>query len=72
MATAAGIVEPEDLENLADGQLVGAAILFIKRNSLHGPFIDALPSTNLPGLAIQFLNRTVEVAGGTETGLVQL
>lgn len=72
LAASAGIAEPRDLEQLVGAQVTGAAIVFIKGNSLHGPFIDALPSTNLPVLAVKYLNTLVEIAGGAETGLVQL
>ena len=72
IADVAGIAKPANIEALAGDQLIGAAISFIKSNSLHGPFIDALPSTNLPPIAVQFLNRAVEVATGTESGLIQL
>jgi len=72
IADVAGIAKPANIEALAGDQLTRAAISFIKGNSLHGPFIDALPSTNLPPIAVQFLNRAVEVATGTESGLIQL
>lgn len=72
VAAAADLPEPQNFEQLAGQQLTGAAIAFIKNNSLHGPFIDSLPLGSLPTLAVQFLNRVVEVAAGTQTGLVQL
>ena len=72
IADVAGIAKPANIEALAGDQLTRAAISFIKSNSLHGPFIDALSSTDLPPIAVQFLNRAVEVATGTESGLIQL
>ena len=72
IATAADLVEPENLEQLSDARLKKVAIQFIKKNSLHGQFIDALPPDHLPVLACHYLARLTEVATGTETGLVQL
>ncbi len=72
VANAAGIPEPQNLETLAGVDLVRAAISFIKANSLHGPFIDGLSPTKLPILAVNLLNRAVEIASGAETGLIQL
>ena len=57
---------------LNDTKLTKSAISFIKKNSLHGLFIDALPSENLPTLAVQYLEKLVEVATGTQTGLIQI
>ena len=72
VAMAAGLVKPQNLEQLVGPQLAGKAIRFIKNNSLHGPFVDALPSANLPPMAIRLLNTAVQVATGTQAGLVQL
>ena len=71
VATAAGLPKPQNLDQ-PGGQIDGTAIRFIKSNSLHGPYIDSLPSANLPALAVQLLNKAVEVAAGTRTGLIQL
>ena len=60
------------LLQLNDTRLTKSAISFIKKNSLHGLFIDALPSENLPTLAVQYLEKLVEVATGTQTGLIQI
>lgn len=72
VAAAAGLAEPKNLDQLAGAQIANAAIHFIKSNSLHGPFIDSLPPANLPALAVRLLNKAVEVASGSQTGLVQL
>ena len=69
---AAGIVELQDLDQLSGSQLSTKAVRFIKGNSLHGPFIDALPEPALPPQAVRLLTTAVEVAVGTEEGLVQL
>ena len=72
MAAAADRPEPGNLDNLSSLQLQKSAMQFIKRNSLHGQFIDTLPAENLPVLACQYLEKLIQVATGTETGLVQL
>ena len=72
IAVATGIAEPSGLDQLAGASLGHTARSFIKGNSLHGPFIDALPLANLPSLAIQFLNKAIETAGDTTPGVVQL
>ena len=69
IATAADLDEPANLENLVDKKLNGIVIQFLKSKSMHGPFIDALPTENLP---VQILNSLVKVAAGTQTGLIQL
>ena len=72
IAAAASLAEPQNLDQLTEAQLADAAIPFIKNNSLQGPFIDSLPSTNLPILAVRLLKTAVKVAAGTQSGLVQL
>ena len=72
VAAAASLAEPQNLDQLTGAQLAGAAVPFIKSNSLHGPFIDSLPPADLPALATQLLNTAVEVAAGTQSGLIQL
>ena len=72
VAAAAGIAEPPKLDQLSGYPLAVRAIRFIKKNSLHGPFIDSLPATNLPPQAVRLLTRAVEVAVGSHAGLVQL
>ena len=72
IAAAVGLTEPQDLAQLSDTKLTKKAISFIKDNSLHGLFIDALPSGNLPTLAILYLEKLVAVATGTQTGLIQI
>ena len=47
-------------------------INFIKRHSLHGPFIDALPPNELPPIAVKYLDCLVEAAVGTYEGLIQI
>ena len=72
VAAAGDIMEPDNLDQLSGSQLTDTAIFFIKRNSLHGPFIDSLPAADLPPQAVRLLNTAVDVAVGTHTGLVQL
>ena len=72
VADAVGLTEPQDLAQLSDTKLTKKVNKFIKDNSLHGLFIDALPSGNLPTLAILYLEKLVAVATGTQTGLIQI
>jgi putative ATP-dependent endonuclease of OLD family len=71
-AVSASLPEPASLDQLSGPKLASAAIPFVKRNSLHGPFIDALPEPFLPPLATQLLSGAVEAANGKTTGIVQL
>ena len=72
IAIAVDLAEPQNLSQLSDARLAKVAIDFIKKNSLHGLFIDALPSGNLPTLAVKYLEKLVAVATGTRTGLIQI
>lgn len=72
IGSAAGLAEPQNIDQLSESEVARAAISFIKGNSLHGPFIDALPPTHLPPLAVEFLEKAIEVAAGTATGVIQL
>ena len=72
VAEAAALPTPQNLNQLTGTQLVDVAIPFIKRNSLHGPFIDSLPPENLPILAVRLLETGIEVADSVQAGLVQL
>ncbi len=65
VAAAAGLAEPRNLDVLTRSEITETAIRFIKSNSLHGPFIDSLPSDNLPAVAVQLLEDAVAVAAGT-------
>ena len=72
ISSGASIAEPRDLEHLSGSQLRSEAIRFVKRNFLHGQFIDALPDGELPPLACLFLEKIIDAATGTQTGLIQL
>ena len=72
VAVVGDIGVPDNLDQLSGSQLTGRAISFIKANSLHGPFIDSLPATDLPPQAVHLLTTAVEGAAGTQTRLVQL
>lgn len=72
VAAAASLAEPQNLDLLTGTQLSDAAVPFMKHNSPHGPFIDSLPQENLPALAVLLLDTAVEVATGTQGGLIQL
>ena len=75
ISEAADLADSHDLIQLlklTEKDLNKRTIKFIKDNSLHGLFVDALPSENLPALAVQYLNKLVEIAIGTHTGLIQV
>ena len=72
IATAAGLPVLHNLASLSGTPLGKEAIRFIKGNSLHGQFVDTLPSGNLPILGCCYLKKLIQAATGTDTGLVQL
>ena len=72
IAASALLPPPENLNQMSGASLLDASILFIKRNSLHGAFIDALPTSNFPPLAVQILHKAVEIASSDMTGIIQL
>ena len=63
---------PADLDQLSDRQLKREAVSFIKRNSLHAQFVEALAPENLPSLAIQVLTEAIRAATGQSSGVIQL
>ena len=65
-------ITPTNVDELSDGQLNKEAISFIKRNSLHAQFVEALAPENLPPLAIQVLTEAVHAATGQSAGVIQL
>ena len=71
-AYSAGLTTPTNVDELSDGQLNKEAISFIKRNSLHAQFVEALAPENLPPLAIQVLTEAVHAATGQSAGVIQL
>ena len=72
ISEAAGLQEPPGLEIESDAQLKRLAIQFIKKYSMHGQFVDALPTGCLPVLGCLYLRKLIEVATGAQTGLFQL
>ena len=71
-AYSAGLSTPADLDQLSDRQLKREAVSFIKRNSLHAQFVEALAPENLPSLAIQVLTEAIRAATGQSSGVIQL
>lgn len=72
LATAAGVEVPPAIARADGSELRKEAVGFIKRNSLHGPFIDSLPMAHLPTLAQRYLDALLDAATGKREGLVQL
>ena len=72
-ASSAGLTIPSRLDQLSGNQLTQAILSFMKSNSLHAQFVEALPPENLPPLAIQVLAEAVHAATTTELkGIIQL
>ena len=72
LASAAGVEVPPAIARAGGSELRKEAVGFIKRNSLHGPFIDSLPMAHLPTLAQRYLEALLDAATGKREGLVQL
>ncbi len=60
-------VQPSD-----GGDIHKKAMALLKKESLHGPFIDLLPAEHLPPLACRYLGTLVGAARGDSAGLIQL
>ena len=72
VATSAGLPPPDNLDTLAGPGLLGAATPFIKRNSLHSAFVEALPSDSLSPMGVELLDEAVAAASGPAAGILQL
>ena len=72
VAASAGLPPPDNLDTLAGPDLLGAATWFIKRNSLHSAFVEALPGDSLPPLGVALLDEAMAAAAGTAAGILQL
>ena len=71
-ANSAGLSIPASIDQSSDRRLKRQAVSFIKRNSLHAQFVEALAPQNLPPLAIQVLTEAIRAATGQSSGVVQL
>ena len=71
-AYSAGLSTPASLDRSSDRELKREAVSFIKRNSLHAQFVEALAPENLPPLAIQVLTEAIRAATGQSSGVIQL
>jgi putative ATP-dependent endonuclease of OLD family len=73
VATGFGVAVPPGLADLTGGLLATAVAKFLKQSGgLHAQFVDALPSGQLPPLAIHLLKAAVDAAIGGHDGLRQL
>ena len=63
---------PYNLAPSTCSRLRSICIQFIKNNSLHGLFINALPAEHLPQLAVRYYKTLIKVASGDQSGLLQL
>ena len=71
-ANSAGLANSADLDQLSGVPLIRHAVSFIKKNSLHAQFVEALPPENLPSLAIRILTEAISAATGQSAGVIQL
>ena len=71
-AYSTGLTFPADVEQLLGMRLMKTAQSFMKKNSLHAHFIEALPPENLPPLAIKILTEAIRAAKGSWTRGIQL
>ena len=55
ISSGANLTIPGNLKQLSGSRLTIEAIKFVKRNSLHGQFIDALPEGVFPQIACQYM-----------------
>lgn len=72
VAQGATVPLPNGFDQFEGNELRRRSIQFIKTNSLHSSFVDALPIDHLPELAITMLDRGVAAVGDDSSGLIQL
>jgi putative ATP-dependent endonuclease of OLD family len=73
VAAGFAVTVPAGLDGLTGGQLATAVAKFLKQSGgLHAQFVDALPTGELPPLAVQLLEAAVSAATGGYDGLRQL
>ena len=72
VAASASLTPPPELHQLSGDKLKTAAISFIKKHSLHAPFVEALPTIKVAPLAVEVLHQAVEAAAGAASGVIQL
>ena len=71
-ASAAGLTLPTDFNQLTGHRLKDVTINFLKRNSLHGMYVDSLPIDSLPAVGLKALQQVVASITGNDNGLMQL
>ena len=72
-ASSAGLTIPSRLDQMSGNQLTQATLSFMKNNSLHAQFVEALSPENLPPLATRVLAEAVQAATTTKLkGIIQL
>ena len=60
------------INSMPGNELETQVIKFIKKNALHSAFIEALPSEDLPSLAMTLLESATLAGRGQLNGVVQL
>ena len=71
-AHSAGLSVTARLDQVSGVHLIREAVAFIKKNSLHAQFVEALPAENLPPLATRVLTEAISAATGQSVGVIQL
>ena len=72
VSSAMGLTAPANLGTLNGNALESQAIRFIKDNTLHAAFIDALPFPDIAPLAKTLLEKAMLAARGQLNGVIQL
>ena len=71
-ASSAGLIIPARFDQISGNQLTNATSSFMKSNSLHAQFVEALSPENLPPLAVRVLAEAVQAATNQSMGITQL
>ncbi len=72
LVEAANLSDFSHVKDLGGSELEDAGIKLLKSRSLHGPFVEWLPSDALPPIACQLLETAVEAARNRGSGHIQL
>jgi hypothetical protein len=72
VSSAMGLTAPAGLAGLAGTALESQAIKFIKDNTIHAAFVDALPFSDIAPMAKTLLEKAVMAAREQLSGMIQL
>ena len=71
-STSLGVNYPIELDQLSGKQFVRRARKFVKDNSMHGMFVDGLPASSLPPIAMDLIAQSFKAANDESSGMIQL